>query len=105
MRTSNLRYLGTGQLPEPAVLRHCVSQYDGELRYVDDQLALIFDELRRRGRYDNALIVLTADHGEMFGEHGRLGHSGRPYHTVLWVPLIVRYPGGPGAGSRSGRSA
>jgi len=90
----NRAYLKTGLLPSPAVLAHCLSQYDGELRYMDDQVARIFAQLVRAGRWDNALVVVTADHGELFGEHGMLGHGTLPWHALVHVPLIVKYPGG-----------
>src|SRR5262249_53185379 len=88
----NRDYLTTHQLPSPAVLAHCVSQYDGELRYMDDQLAAIFAELRREGRWENAMVIVTADHGELFGEHGLLGHGALPWDALVHVPLIIKYP-------------
>jgi arylsulfatase A-like enzyme len=88
----NHEYLRTGQLPTPEILTHCVSQYDGELRYMDDQLGRLLAELQRLGRLDGALVVLTADHGELFGEHGVLGHGTLPWDPLVHVPLIVKYP-------------
>ena len=88
----NREYLRTGQLPAPEVLAHCVSQYDGELRYMDDQLGRLLAEFQRLGRLDSALVVLTADHGELFGEHGVLGHGTLPWDALVHVPLIVKYP-------------
>jgi arylsulfatase A-like enzyme len=83
----------TGRLPAADEMAHYVSQYDGEIRYVDDRLAEVFAVLRRQGRYDNALIIVTADHGELLGEHGRWGHGGDPIHPLVHVPLVVKYPG------------
>jgi arylsulfatase A-like enzyme len=82
-----------GQTPDAATTAHWISQYDGELRYVDDRLAELFAALRETGRYDGALVVVTADHGELFGEHGRWGHGGAPVRELVHVPLIVKYPG------------
>jgi arylsulfatase A-like enzyme len=79
-----------------------VDLYDGELHYTDAQLGRLFDGLRERGRYDGALIVVTADHGELFGEHGLWGHGQALTQEELHVPLVVRYPGGERAGTRSG---
>lgn len=82
-----------GVTPDAVTAAHWISQYDGELRYVDDRLAELFAVLRETGRYDGALIVVTADHGELFGEHGRWGHGGPPVRELVRVPLIVKYPG------------
>ena len=76
------------------------SLYDGEIAYVDSELGRFFRELRRRGLYDSSLIVVTADHGEAFFEHGYWEH-GRPwrgdgpglYQEIVHVPLLVKTPG------------
>ena len=80
--------------PDPAEAARRIVQYDGEIRWVDDQLARVFAELRRVGRWDDTLIVVTSDHGELFGEDGRWGHGGDPIPPLVHVPLIVKYPGG-----------
>jgi len=95
----NARFRATREVPPPEVLEHCISQYDGELRFADAQVGVVLDELRRLGRYDGALIVVTADHGELFGEHGHLGHGGTPWDDVVHVPLIVKHPHGIGRGT------
>ena len=86
------RHLDGRTLPDPAETAHYVSQYDGELRFIDDGLGTIFQALRDTGRWDNALIVVTADHGELFGEDGRWGHGGEPIHPLVHVPLLIKYP-------------
>ena len=54
----------------------------------------LFDELKKRGRYENALIIVTADHGELLGEHDIVGHGGRMmYEGLLHIPLVVKFPG------------
>lgn len=72
--------------------QHFISQYDGEIRYLDDQLSLLFEELKKFGLYDNSMIVITSDHGEYFGEHFLIEHSKDVYQPVLHVPLIIKYP-------------
>ena len=66
--------------------------YDGEIRYVDDQIGELLGEFERRGLLDDTLVILTSDHGENFGEHGLMGHQFCLYETLIHVPLIVRYP-------------
>lgn len=85
--------LSRGEKPTPEMLRHFDSQYDGEVAFVDQELQALFDALRRIGRYDEALVIVVSDHGEILGEHGRAGHGGYPYEPLVHVPLIVKYPG------------
>jgi arylsulfatase len=71
-------------------------------RVLDDHLRLFFDELRRAGTWDDALVVVTADHGEEFGEHGGFAHT-QVYRETLRVPLLVKLPRGARAGERVAR--
>jgi len=69
-----------------------MSQYDGEIAYLDDQLGTFFSRLKRMGLYDSSLIVITSDHGELFGEHGLYYHRTPLYQGVVNVPLIIKFP-------------
>jgi arylsulfatase A-like enzyme len=77
--------------------------YDGAIAYLDVQLDSVFTELARRGVLDNTVVVVTSDHGELFGEHDLWGHAHNVYLPVLHVPLVIRYPGAVPAGFRSDR--
>ena len=79
----------------PEEIDYIIAVYDGGINYVDDQLGKIFEKLKQLGIDDNTIIIVTADHGEAFREHGRLGHSHRPYIELIHVPLIMRGPGIP----------
>jgi arylsulfatase A-like enzyme len=70
-----------------------VSQYDGEIRYNDRFLGELLDLLEERGETERTLVVLLADHGEAFQEHGWLGHTNRVDETLIHVPLAFRWPG------------
>jgi len=72
--------------------------YDGEIAYLDEQLGVLFDDLRARGLYDRTLIVLTADHGEEFQEHGGWWHGTTLYDEQIHVPLIMKPPARAGGG-------
>jgi arylsulfatase A-like enzyme len=77
-----------------------IDLYDGALRYQDVHVARLLDELARRGALDNTIVVYTADHGELLGEHNLQGHSHNMYDPVLRVPLFIRAPGRVPAGVR-----
>jgi arylsulfatase len=75
--------------------------YDAEVLYMDHHLGRLFDGLRARGLFDRALIVVTADHGELLGEHGRIGHGQYLTQPELHIPLLVKPPRGQGRPGRS----
>jgi arylsulfatase A-like enzyme len=77
----------------PGYRSHSVSQYDGGIAYVDQQIGQIASWLKRRGTYENTMIIVTSDHGEAFGERKRVGHANSPYQNLLHVALLVKYPG------------
>ncbi len=67
-----------------------INLYDATIRYTDDTIGLLLDKLKNH--LDNTIVIVTADHGEEFGEHGRFGH-GALYEELLHVPLIIAGPG------------
>lgn len=70
------------------------ASYDGQIAAADAALGAFIDELKKRGRYENAIIVVTADHGELLGEHDVVGHGGRMmYEGLLHIPMVVKLPG------------
>lgn len=73
--------------------------YDDCIRKVDFATHEILEYLREAGLYDNALIIMTSDHGEAFGEHGRFLH-GDVYEHNIRVPLLIRFPQGRHGGLR-----
>jgi len=79
--------------PEPYKSRFENSPYDGEVAYVDDVFGKLVDYLETQGLFDEAMIVLTADHGESLGQHGETSHGFYAYNTTIWVPLIIDVPG------------
>jgi arylsulfatase A-like enzyme len=68
-------------------------RYDGALASMDHEVQRLLEGLRARGELDRTLVIVTADHGELFGEHQINGHHSSLYFDVLHVPLIMRYPG------------
>jgi arylsulfatase A-like enzyme len=76
-----------------ADLGHLIDLYDGEIRYVDDELARLTDHMRRRGLDRGTLFIVASDHGEEFLEHGGWEHQRTLYEEVIRVPLFVTGPG------------
>jgi arylsulfatase A-like enzyme len=79
--------------PSEADLRFTISQYDAEIRAVDDLLGELLADLESLGVLDETLVVITSDHGEEFYEHGQIYHAHSLYDELLHVPLIVVGPG------------
>ena len=69
-------------------------RYKGEIRYVDHVLGNLFEFLRSKNLWDNTILVITSDHGEMLQEHGEIGHGYFLYQPALSVPLIFHVPNG-----------
>jgi arylsulfatase A-like enzyme len=67
--------------------------YDGEVAAVDDEIRQIIELLDRDGVLRDAVIVVTGDHGEEFGEHGEVLHGHTLYDEATRVPLIIVAPG------------
>jgi len=84
---------------DPADHQHLHDLYTAGVADADRQIGDFLGGLERSGQLDNTLVVVTSDHGEEFGEHGRLRHD-RLWQEVLHVPLLVQLPGGRAAGTR-----
>src|SRR5581483_7817045 len=70
------------------------ASYDAAVAYADDTAGKFIAELKRRGLYNRAIIVLLSDHGEGLGDHGELDHGVFVYREALQVPLIIKLPNG-----------
>jgi arylsulfatase A-like enzyme len=79
---------------------HLTALYDAEISYHDVHFAAMMQGLKERGLDDETVVVVTADHGEEFWDHGSVGHGHSVYDELLHVPLIVRVPGMTGGGAR-----
>ena len=66
--------------------------YDAEIAHIDSQLTRLFDHLKETGRWDDTMVVVCADHGELHGEHDLYGHEFCIYDQLVNVPLMVKHP-------------
>jgi len=73
-------------------LRRLLANYDAEIHYADRHLGRLFEYLRANELYDDTLIVITADHGEEFGEHGLYREHWSAHDGTQRVPLLVKPP-------------
>lgn len=69
-----------------------VNRYDNALHYVDAQIGRLERHLAGLGQLDNTIWVITADHGEMFHEHGQVTHGKTLYDGEARIPLLIHYP-------------
>jgi arylsulfatase A-like enzyme len=66
--------------------------YDSSIAYLDHQIGVLLEQLQKRGLRENTLIIVTADHGEEFYEHGTMTHGWSTYMASIHVPLLVSFP-------------
>lgn len=86
-------------------LKHIIALYDGEIAWVDFHLGLIIGKLKELGLFENTQIVVTADHGDEFFEHGGKGHRFTLYDEVVRIPLVIHGPGKANGGLEISRQA
>lgn len=87
--------------PNEAQRKWIKELYDAEVRYVDHELGRFIAVLKKYGIYDDALIIVTSDHGEEFWDHGGYEHGHTLYNEVIGVPLIIKFPGEKSGGRRA----
>ena len=73
-------------------LEHLRLRYQENLAYGDHQMGRLLDALRRTGRFDRTIVIVAADHGEAFREHGWMLHTTTLYEEMIHVPLVIRFP-------------
>ncbi|MFT7484514.1 MAG: arylsulfatase A-like enzyme [Candidatus Paceibacteria bacterium] len=71
-----------------------IDRYDAEVADVVDRVAEFLDQLQELGVLDQTLVIITADHGEYFGEHERWTHGTQAWEDLISIPLLIRPPGG-----------
>jgi len=69
------------------------TDYDREIRYTDDEVGRFIDALNHLGLRENTVLIVTSDHGEEFGEHGRRYHGTTLHEETVRVPFLIRAPG------------
>ena len=81
-----------GGHPNFGGMKTAADGYDVNVWYLDRELGALLEELERRGTLRDSWVVITSDHGELFGEHGLQGHGNSLYGPSLHVPMMILGP-------------
>jgi choline-sulfatase len=73
-------------------LQFLLDKYDGNLLWADWLVEQIIESFKEYELYDKSLVIVTADHGEAFREHGKLMHNSTVYNEMIKIPLIIKFP-------------
>ena len=86
------RKLQSGEVtPIQADYDFITAAYDENLRYGDYEVGRLMQKLKDMKLYDRTIVIVTADHGEAFWEHGFQGHNSQLYEESVHIPLIVKF--------------
>lgn len=77
---------------DPENRQHYIDLYDGEIAFADARLAGLFSFIRSEGLAENTVIIIVADHGEEFLEHGGFDHGHAFFQEIVHIPLILSGP-------------
>jgi arylsulfatase A-like enzyme len=99
-----VRQIADGTLPlTDRQKQSLVARYDGEIRFLDDQFGRLRRGLEEQGLWPRTTVLVVADHGEEFWDHGSFEHGHTHLRELIAVPLILRRPGAPGGVVRTER--
>lgn len=76
----------------PAIRDHLISQYDGAIAFVDQNVGSLIATLKETGIWDDTIVIITSDHGEAFGDKGFIGHGYSLYQDAIRIPLVIKFP-------------
>ena len=66
--------------------------YDAEIKHIDSQLNRLFSWMKENDEWEDTMVIVCADHGELHGEHGLYGHEFCIYDPLVNVPLLIKHP-------------
>jgi arylsulfatase A-like enzyme len=100
-RQDRLGWVSGRWLPTAVEFERLHGLYRSTLELLDRRVGRIIEILRRTGRWDETMFILTSDHGQAFGEHGTLFHIAGIDEPEVRIPLLFRPPGGVSGGRRA----
>jgi len=90
----DLRREGGARPPKKNDIDYVRGVYLGEVGFMDEQIGRLAAELGTLGMYDRTTLVIVADHGEEFWDHGGFEHGHTLYDELVRIPLIIKFPAG-----------
>lgn len=81
-----------GHTPPERVVKQWQDRYPKHVKYLKNKLVDVMKILENFEVFENSLVIVTSDHGQMLGEHGVIGHGTYLYDELLRVPLAIKYP-------------
>jgi arylsulfatase A-like enzyme len=97
-------YYSPDDFPRVATGRGGRVAYENAIAWLDANVDTVLTTLDRRGELDNTIVIVTSDHGELFGERKLFGHAHNLYLNTVRVPLLIRFPQRIGPGLRIDRT-
>jgi arylsulfatase A-like enzyme len=82
-----------GSISSRSDFEYMINGYDASIAYTDHHVKIILDELDSQGVLDDAAIIISADHGDAFGEHGIYSDHVCADECIHRIPLIMKFPG------------
>lgn len=73
--------------------QHMLTGYDASIAYVDHHVGIVLEELQKQGVLDDAVLIVTSDHGDAFGEHGIYSDHVNADECIHNIPLVIKWPG------------
>jgi arylsulfatase A-like enzyme len=89
-----------GDVTTRARFEHLITGYDSAIAYADHHIGQVLDLLESQGGLDDTAVIITADHGDAFGEHGIFTDHVCADECIHRIPMIVRWPGVTAPGAR-----
>ncbi|HEY65622.1 MAG TPA: sulfatase-like hydrolase/transferase [Caldilineae bacterium] len=97
-RAYHAGYFPNHELTE-ATIRRITAYYYATISHIDHHIGRMIELLKRKGLYDDTMIIFTSDHGDYMGFHHMILKGGHMYDPLMRVPLLIKFPGNQGAGT------
>lgn len=90
-RKENINNLKKNEI-RPTIVKCWRRKYPEQVKYVSRRVMDMIKIFKEKNIFDDSLIIVTSDHGQLLGEHNRITHGTFLYDELLRVPLLIKYP-------------